>query len=336
MSQLPTNIFSESLKDLKKNLSIISEEMILSTLMLCISVDLIVQDDLENLYLALRALRTDIPYNTYIALCQKINYSSETKLQKHHIIPRHAGGTDEPSNLILISIPLHAIAHWLLWRLFNRDYDKLAYTLMTSVDADKNSVAAQQLQARYKEENRQFYNSEFQQRMGQKGGKKGGAANTTTQFLARSKVGLMYGQVMGIANQSPELVEFLSKYSIWHLVGYFDENNNFCTYGRKQPDKRQKHLFFIISPKKSFVELAGVLQMLFPTYGLDATKYKQLVELVPKQKASSSTRNTRYGFTLYTTLTRSEALEGDIININSIVKQILREFPNAEVFDEID
>ena len=34
---------------------------------------------------------------------------------KHHIIPKHMGGTDEPSNLIELTIEEHAIEHKKLW-----------------------------------------------------------------------------------------------------------------------------------------------------------------------------------------------------------------------------
>ena len=34
---------------------------------------------------------------------------------KHHIIPRHMGGTDEPSNIIELTVEEHAEAHRILW-----------------------------------------------------------------------------------------------------------------------------------------------------------------------------------------------------------------------------
>lgn len=46
---------------------------------------------------------------------------------KHHIVPKHAGGTDDPSNLVLLTIEDHAIAHKVLYGLYGRWQDKLAY-----------------------------------------------------------------------------------------------------------------------------------------------------------------------------------------------------------------
>ena len=46
---------------------------------------------------------------------------------KHHIIPRHLGGTNEPSNLVELTIEEHALAHKKLYDLYNRWQDKLAW-----------------------------------------------------------------------------------------------------------------------------------------------------------------------------------------------------------------
>lgn len=48
-------------------------------------------------------------------------------LHKHHIIPRHAGGTDDPDNLIFLTIEEHAEAHRLLFEQYSRQEDYLAW-----------------------------------------------------------------------------------------------------------------------------------------------------------------------------------------------------------------
>lgn len=50
-----------------------------------------------------------------------------TIYHSHHIVPRHAGGTDDPSNLIKLTIPGHAFAHWCLWMKFGQLEDKVAW-----------------------------------------------------------------------------------------------------------------------------------------------------------------------------------------------------------------
>jgi hypothetical protein len=50
---------------------------------------------------------------------------------KHHIIPRHMGGTDDPSNLIELTIEEHAEAHRLLYEQYGKIEDRLAWMGLT-------------------------------------------------------------------------------------------------------------------------------------------------------------------------------------------------------------
>ena len=51
----------------------------------------------------------------------------------HHIVPRHAGGTDDPSNLIELTIEEHAEAHRLLYEEYRRPEDKLAWQALSGM-----------------------------------------------------------------------------------------------------------------------------------------------------------------------------------------------------------
>ena len=48
-------------------------------------------------------------------------------LHKHHIIPRHAGGSDDPSNIIELTVEQHAEAHRILYETYGRWQDHLAW-----------------------------------------------------------------------------------------------------------------------------------------------------------------------------------------------------------------
>jgi len=48
-------------------------------------------------------------------------------IEKHHIIPRFDGGTDDPSNLVLVFIKEHVIAHWLRWKVLKKPQDYSAF-----------------------------------------------------------------------------------------------------------------------------------------------------------------------------------------------------------------
>jgi hypothetical protein len=48
-------------------------------------------------------------------------------LERHHITPRHAGGTDEESNFTYLTHREHIIAHWLLWKIHGQNADLNAW-----------------------------------------------------------------------------------------------------------------------------------------------------------------------------------------------------------------
>ena len=58
---------------------------------------------------------------------------------KHHIIPRHAGGSDDPSNIIELTIEEHAEAHRLLFEKYGRQEDRWAW-LGLSGQIDKQEL----------------------------------------------------------------------------------------------------------------------------------------------------------------------------------------------------
>jgi hypothetical protein len=57
-----------------------------------------------------------------------LNFINKNMIKhKHHIIPRHAGGSDDPSNLIELTIEQHAEAHRILYEECGRNEDKWAW-----------------------------------------------------------------------------------------------------------------------------------------------------------------------------------------------------------------
>jgi hypothetical protein len=50
---------------------------------------------------------------------------------KHHIIPKHAGGSNDPSNLIELTIEEHAEAHRILWQQYGRWQDETAWKMLS-------------------------------------------------------------------------------------------------------------------------------------------------------------------------------------------------------------
>lgn len=52
-------------------------------------------------------------------------------LHRHHIIPRHAGGSDDESNIVHLTIAEHAEAHLVLFQKFGRWQDKIAWKMLS-------------------------------------------------------------------------------------------------------------------------------------------------------------------------------------------------------------
>jgi len=50
---------------------------------------------------------------------------------KHHIVPRYAGGTDAPENIIKVNVPMHAFLHRQRYVEFGHPYDKVAADMLS-------------------------------------------------------------------------------------------------------------------------------------------------------------------------------------------------------------
>lgn len=59
----------------------------------------------------------------------------------HHIIPKHAGGTNDPSNLISLTVEEHADAHRILYEQYGRIEDKVAWLSLTGAISKQETIA---------------------------------------------------------------------------------------------------------------------------------------------------------------------------------------------------
>jgi hypothetical protein len=71
----------------------------------------------------------------YYNLCNskkqlKESWVKGSNLHRHHIVPVHAGGTDDDSNFTYLTVREHIIAHYLLWKIYKRPNDLRAMKML--------------------------------------------------------------------------------------------------------------------------------------------------------------------------------------------------------------
>ena len=60
---------------------------------------------------------------------------------KHHIVPRHAGGSDDPSNLVEVSVEEHAQLHFALYLEHGKVADWIAYHCLSGKTSARSCTA---------------------------------------------------------------------------------------------------------------------------------------------------------------------------------------------------
>ena len=173
-------------------------------------------------------------YEDFIELLSKQNYSPDTQMENHHIVPKFefaALGNEEynaqnsalsvkyvefnKNNIIRISARHHTLAHYVRYKNFHKKGDKISYLIRRNMTNEAIILKEQLIAETLKLNKKLFWSSEWQSIQGKKGGAKGGSANTDKQFQARQKVGQTYGKTTGIGNQSDSSRFFLTKLSLW-------------------------------------------------------------------------------------------------------------------------
>jgi hypothetical protein len=67
-------------------------------------------------------------YNEIILRAQARTLSSDLYREKHHIVPRSLGGSNQASNLVILTAREHFLCHWLLTKMTSgQDQQKMAY-----------------------------------------------------------------------------------------------------------------------------------------------------------------------------------------------------------------
>lgn len=94
--------------------------------------------------------------------------------EDHHVIPRHAGGTDEPGNLISLTAREHVEAHRLRHEVYGEQNDARVVRMRQAETLTTEQIHLERVHASHeacRENQTGFFNSQQQSLNGQKGGK---------------------------------------------------------------------------------------------------------------------------------------------------------------------
>lgn len=75
-------------------------------------------------------------YRDLISSRKLINKVKLKGMETHHIVPKHAGGDNSKENLVHLTRKEHKVAHHLLYKIYGREGDWLAYRFFLGVDDD--------------------------------------------------------------------------------------------------------------------------------------------------------------------------------------------------------
>jgi len=139
-------------------------------------------------------------------------------IHKHHIIPRHRGGTDDPTNLVKVTPTQHAMFHYCEWKLWGKVQDFCAYKMILGdVNTPEFRKAAsmrgiQEIKRKLKE------NPEFKQ-LFVENGKKSGKIGNKSQREKFKKGGRTIAEQKWkviLPNGETIIIENMSKFCLEH------------------------------------------------------------------------------------------------------------------------
>lgn len=171
-------------------------------------------------------------YDKFIDKCKTQYIPKGTYTEKHHIVPRYAGGTNDISNLIVLTYRQHILAHLLLYRKYKNIEDLTAYKLMKSLPEERKSIICKMIGERHKQSGHiyelgrknaetNWINEIKTKESLSKGGKRAGqiAKESGQVYTIRTEEGSRKGGITqgNIAKESGQ-IQSLSKYKGKHVL----------------------------------------------------------------------------------------------------------------------
>lgn len=131
-----------------------------------------------------------LSYLEFISFFQERNktclHDKDVVWHKHHIIPKHAGGTNDKSNIIKLSLPEHSIAHYLRYLEFGGTPDLTSSKMLSGQSKTISSYAGKKGAAVCKEKKvNAFFDPLLRIEISKKGGHVTGIKHKESGHLKR-------------------------------------------------------------------------------------------------------------------------------------------------------
>ena len=128
-----------------------------------------------------------LPKHNYL---KKEIIMSKTIYHNHHIVPKHAGGTDDPENMVRLTTAEHAEAHRLLYEEHGRFQDKLAWQGLSGRIGKEEIIKELQSQPRSEETKQKMRGPKTEEHKAKLRGPRGEQANMRKPKSAEHKANM--------------------------------------------------------------------------------------------------------------------------------------------------
>ena len=136
---------------------------------------------------------------------------------KHHIIPKHMGGTDNADNIVELTVEEHAQAHLDLFNKHNNKFDYIAYMALSGqITAGEASYIKLLGPKKWTKEGKQMLSELAKQRTGKKNYFYGKSHTEETKQILREK---MSGDNSWIKDIDPAKLPYTKHYKITYADG---------------------------------------------------------------------------------------------------------------------
>jgi hypothetical protein len=166
------------------------------------------------------------PYSTFIL--EKINrdrsnLGSQNVVEIHHILPKHAGGAEQPFNEILLTYEEHTEAHRLLYEAYQLGYDKAVFKMREGRTSEARAIISAENVEKMRQNKTGRFDSELQSKLGSLPKKPRKPSTRTNSSKIAFERGMIWVHEDGLrlvispgAYVSPfELAEALVAYPYW-------------------------------------------------------------------------------------------------------------------------